>query len=340
MKIKALILLTVLTFVLILTACGQTSATNTSATIDAAVKATDEAQHAVQATIDNAVKATTSQNESAHKSAIDQSVQATLSAQPTPDASSMSQEEMAALIEDSVNKAMADYETATAAVTQSTSDGTVTDEEASSSYTTTYNAYYEVAYAEELIQEYYAYYGAYADEALATMNTMENDLSSMSDSLDEIATVMEQGSATATAAIDQLNSAVSQAQTKAGDVKTKSQDLQDQVKSSLSNRENGILNMPANSIAENEIGAINQANDFLDAFKASLSDGKFSPDELANIGQLAANAKASLDKTGNPKLKGLGGSIESLTGSAARGDWGNARKGMSDFERSIPKRRK
>ena len=340
MKKKALFLFNVLTFILILTACSQPSTANTQATIDAAVKATDESQRAVQATIDSAVKATTTQNESAQKSTIDQSVQATLSAQPTPDASSMSQEEMAALIEDSVDKAMADFETATAAITKSTSDGTVTTEEASSGYTSTYNVYYEVASAEELIQEYYAYYGAYADEALATMNAMEQDLSAMSDSLNEIATVMEQGSAAATAAIDQLNSAASQAQTKADDIKTKTQGLQDQVKSSLSTREAGVLNMPANNIAETEIGAINQANDFLDAFKSALSDGKFSPDELSSIGQLAANAKGSLDKTGNPKLKGLGGSIESLTGSAARGDWGNARKGMGDFERSVPKRRK
>ncbi len=338
MKIKTPLMFIIAT-IMLLAACSQPATTNPQATIDAAVKATTDAQQAEQARIDAAVKATT-QAQSAQNSSIDQAVQATLSAQPTPNYSDMSAEELAAMIDEAVNKVVADYATTSAAVTQTTSDGTVTDAEATAAYTYAYEVSYEVAYAEELIQAYYDYYGAYADEALATMNSIEQDLAAMSTSINEIATIMDQGAASATAAIDQLNTAASQAQIKAGELQSKSQGLQEQVKTSLSTREEGLLNLPANNIADNQIGAINQANDFLDAFKGALGDGKFSPDELANIGQLAANAKASLDKTGDPKLQKLGGSIDSLTRNAARGEWGSARKGMGDFERSIPKRRK
>lgn len=339
MKLNSLFLLFVSAFFL-LVACTQPSPQNTQATIDAAVKATSEAQQSMQATIEAAVKATTTQGESAQKSAIDQSVQATINAQPAPDYTSMTQEEMAGMIEETVNKAMTDYTAAATAVTQSTSDGTVTDEEASTTYTYTYDVYYEVANAEEIIQAYYDYYGAYADDALASMNAMEQDLAAISESLNEIATILEQGSVAATAAIDQLNTVANQAQTKAGEIQTQLQGFQDQLKTGLTKREDTLINLPANNIADTQIGAINQANDFLDAFKTAISDGKFSPEELANIGQLAANAKASLGKTDDPKFQKLSGSIDGLTRNAARGEWGRARTGIGDFERSVPKRRK
>jgi hypothetical protein len=345
MKTKTTFLFISIVFILLLAACSPSAPANPQATIDAAVKATTEAQQAAQAAIDAAVKATlqaqpTQPAQPTQNSSATQAVQPTLSPQPAPDYASISAEELAAMIEAAVNKALTDYAATSTAVTQTTSDGAVTADEATATYTSAYNVSYEVAYAEELIQAYYDYYGAYADEALATMNAMEQDLAVMSDSLAEITTIMEQGAATATAAIDQLNAAASQAQTKAGELQTKAQGLQEQVKTSLSKREEGVLNLPANNIAENQLGAINQANDFLDTFKSALGDGKFSPDELANIGQLAANAKASLDKTGDPKLQKLGGSIDGLTRNAARGEWGNARQGMCDFERSVPKRRK
>ncbi len=338
MKIRLLVLFTIVASICLLSACGP-SAANQQATIDAAVKGTAEAQQSSQATIEAAVKATSQAAQAAQNSDIEKSVQATISAQPTPDPG-MSEEELAALIEESVTKAMTDYASTSATVSTTTSDGTVTDEEASTTYNQAYNVYYEAAYAEELIQTYYEIYGAYADEALATMNAMEADLAAISDSMNEIAGIMEQGAETATAAINQVNDALNQAQSKADELQAKAKGLQDQVKSGLSQREDGVMGLKANDIANNQLGAINQANDFLEAFKSALGDGKFSPEELSSIGQLAANAKASLDRTGDPKLQRLGGSIDGLTRQAARGDWGNARKGLGDFERSVPKRRK
>lgn len=344
MNIKTLFFLMLIASIMLLTACTRATAGDPQATIDAAVKATDEAQKAVQATIDAAVKAT-SQAQTAQQPTAEP-VQATATpqplpaAQPTPDYASLSEEELAALINEAVNQAITDYAAASTTVTQSTSDGTVSNEEAAAATTSVTNVTYEIAYADELIQAYEEYYGAYADEAIATMTAMEDDLAAITASLNEIAAITAQGAETATAAIDKLNTAVAQAQTKASAAQTKVQGLQEQVKNGIGKRENSALNLPANNIADTQIGAINQAHDFLDAFKGALGDGKFSPAELSNISQLAANARASLDKTGDPKLQKLGGSIEGLTRNAARGEWGKAQKGVGDFERSLPARRR
>jgi|GEM_PF-6629227 len=332
---------------LFLAACGpqqpaptQAPTADTQATIDAAVKATSDAQKAMQATIDVAVKATATQTAAGQQSEIEKSVQATISAQPTPEYGNISEEEMAKLIEDSVNKAMTDYATASQTVSQSTSDGTVTAEEAAASYEDAYAAYYAAIYAEEIIQAYYDYYGAYADEALDAIAALEDDLEVIADSMNEIAEIMEQGAETATKAIDQINQAAGKAQAKASEIQSQTQELQDKVKTQVAKREEKILQMPATDVANNEVGAINQVNDFLDAFKTSLSDGKFSPEELQKIGQLSSNAVASLNKTGNPKLQQLTSPIQGLTKNAARGEWGQASRGVKDFERSAPARRK
>jgi len=339
MKTKILLSLTWLTALIILAACTQPTAANSQATIDAAVKATTEAGQNTQATIEAAVKATT-QAQTEQQTSTDQAVQATLTAQPTPDYATLSEEELAALIDESVNQALTDYAAASAAVNQTTSDGTVTTDEAAAATTSVTTVTYEVAYAEELIQAYTEYYGAYAEEALVTMSAMEEDLAAISTSMNEVAAIMEQGAAAATAAIDQLNAAVSSAQTKATELQDKVKSAQEQVKNGIGQRENDLLNLQPNNIAANQIGAINQAHDFLEAFKSALGDGKFSPQELSNISQLAANARASLNKTGDPKLQKLGGSIEGLTRNAARGEWGQAKKGVRDFEGSLPARRR
>ena len=339
MKIKDAITRLLITALLLLSACSQPSSANPEATIAAAVEATTTAGQNAQATVDAAVQATI-QAQTAQQAAIEQAVQATLTVQPTPAYAEMSEAELAALIDQSVNQALAAYSATSSAVTQSTSDGTVSEAEVATTSTSITTVYYEIAYAEELIQAYYAYYGEYTEAALTTLNEMENELESISASLNEISAILTQGAASATAAINQLNAAVASAQTQAADLQTKVQGFQEQVKTGLGQRENDLLNLPATDLAQNEIGAINQAHDFLEAFKTALGDGKFSPAELNNIGQLAANARASLNQTGDPKLQKLGVSIEGLTRNAARGEWGQAQRGARDFEGSLPARRR
>jgi hypothetical protein len=344
MKIKVLILLTVITFLVFLGACTRASTGDPQATIDAAVKATSDAQQAVQATIEAAVKSTaqaqTTQQPAATSMQATPALQSQPTAQPTPDYASMSEEELAALIDEAVNQAMTDYAAASTAVTQATSDGTVTNEEAAATTTSVSYVNYEIAHAEELIKTYYDYYGVYPEETLDTLNTIEQDLAAILSILDEILAITEQGATAATAAIDQLNAALTQAQEKSSEVQTKIQGFQDKIKTALDQRENEVLNLPPTDIATTQIGAINQAHDFLETFKNVLGDGKLAPDELYTIGQLAANARASLEKTGDPKLQEFGKTIEALTRYAVRGEWGQARNGLGDFEHSLPARRR
>lgn len=340
MKTRSAIICLLAAALLLLAACSRpTETTDPQAAIDTAVQATVAAGENAQATVEAAVQATV-QAQNAQASAVEQAVQATLTAQPTPNYAEMSEAELAALIDQAVNEALAAYSATSSTVTQSTSDGTVSDAEVATTTTAVTTVYYEVAYAEELIQAYYAYYGEYAEEALATLNAMEAELEAISTSLNEISAILTQGAAAATAAVDQLNAAVTSAQTQAAELQNKLQGFQEQVQTGLGQRETDLLNLPANDIANNEIGAINQAHDFLEAFKTALGDGKFSPAELEKIGQLAANARASLNQTGDPKLQKLGASIEGLTRNAARGEWGQAQRGARDFEGSLPARRR
>jgi hypothetical protein len=90
------------------------------------------------------------------------------------------------------------------------------------------------------------------------MNAIEEDLAAMTSSMEEILSIMEQGAAAATAAIDQLNGAVTQAQTKATELQAKIQGTQDKVKTGLGQRENNILSLPANSYPQRRPQRIGQ----------------------------------------------------------------------------------
>lgn len=325
----------------LLMACSRTAqpTADAQATIDAAVQATQSAGQNTQATIDASVQATV-QAQASQQAAVDQAVQATLTAMPTPAYAEMSEEELAALIDEAVTAALEDYAATSTTVTQSTSDGTVTSEEATSTTTYVYEVYNEIAYAEELIAAYYEYYGAYAEEALVTLQAMEEDLSAISDSLNEIEAIMVQGAEAATAAIEQLNAAAAEAQATVAGIQAQAQTWQQQVQAAIGQREDKITSLPPTEISADSIGAINQAHDFLEAFKTALDDGKFSPEELNKVGQLAANAQASLKGTGDPQFQALAERIDGLTRNAARGEWNHARSGVGDFEKSMPPRRR
>jgi len=338
MKIKLASLAIVVITLLMLGACSNPAPVDTQATIDAAVQGTQQAGKNAQATIEMAVQATVTQVESANQSTIATAVQATLTAQPTPDYDTLSEEEFAALIDEAVNEALAEAEDASTATTQATSDGAISSDEVATTTDAIYQSYYAVAYAEELIAAYYEYYGAYADAALATLNEMEDDLQSISQSLDEISAIMAQGAETASTAIDQLNAAVDNIETKTTETQAKIQGWSEEIKTSLGQRENEILNLVPNQVEPDKISALTQTHDFLEAFKSALTDGKFSPAELSAIGQLSANARASLLSTGDQELAKLTEGIEMLTRNAARGEWNKARNGVGNFEHSLPER--
>ncbi len=294
---------------------------NTQATIDASVQATLQAQSEIETTIDQAVAAT-------------------LTAQPTPDYATFSEEELAALIDQAVAEAITASETASASTTSATSDGTVTSEEINYTYTYVYDSAYAIAYAEELISAYYDYYGVYAEATLTELQQIEQDLAAISGSLEEINAILDQGAEAATAAIEQLNAAAASAQAQLSAAQAKAETWQTQIQTSLNQRETDLLNLAPTEIATDKIGALNQAHDFLETFKTALGDGKFSPEELRNVGQLSANVRASFEGLGgrSGEFGNLQDAVENLTRQAARGDWGSAKSSLGEFERSLPER--
>ncbi len=281
----------------------------------------------------------------AFQAAVNQAANATVAAlppTPTPgpqvDYYSMSEEELSALIDQAVNEALAASSQSTTSTTQATSDGTVTSDEVYATVAYVYDAQAEIEYAEQLMTSYLDLYGDYASEALETMQAMESDLNSISQSLDEIAGIMEQGAEAATAALDQLNQAATQLQTKAGEAQSKAQGWSDQVKSSLQDRQNQALSLAPTDIAATRDDAIKQVYAYLDTVKQAMGDRKISSGELTQISQLGANAKASLQARGGPALQNLGGGIDGLTTQLARGEWPQARGGLDSFEHSLPSR--
>ncbi len=340
MKRNILIIPFIIIALFSLAACNLTgNEADQQSAINTAVAATQSANSNNQATLETAVQATVqAQNEM--EAAIDQAVQATLTAQPTPDYATLSEEELAALIDQAVAEALAASETASNSTTACTTDGIVTAEEVTDTYAYVYDSYYAVAYAEELIEAYYEYYGDYADSALNELQEIEEDLSAIAASTEEIAAILDDGAEAATAAIEQLNAAAAQTQTQLQDAQAKAATWQQTIKTNLDQRENDILNMTPNQTATNPAEALNQAHDFLETFKTALGDGQFSPEELLNIGQLSANVRASFEQLGGRggEFGNFQGAIENLTRQAARGDWGSARSGIGDLERSLPAR--
>jgi hypothetical protein len=311
-----------------LTACTQ-SATPTVG-IDAQVQTAIAATAAASATF---------------QAAVNQAAQATVSAlppTPTPgpsvDSYSLTEEELAGLIDQAVDEALAASDQAYAATTESTSDGTITSDEAYSTTTYVYDAEAAVAYAEELMNEYYDLYGDYASEAIDSLNAIDSDLEDISASLDEISTVLEQGADAATAAIDQLNAAVSDTQAQVADAQAAAQDWTAKVQTGIQQREDQLLSLAPTEIPDSREAALQQIFTYLDTVKSALGDNKISPDELNQIAQLAANARAGILAHGGPELQNLLGGMDGLTRQLARGEWPQARQGLGGFERSLPQR--
>jgi hypothetical protein len=250
----------------------------------------------------------------------------------------LTEEELSALIDEAVNAAILASETTSTATTQATADGTITEEEIAAIYSYYYWADEALYYAEYLMDEYYAYYGAYAEEAITVMVEMEQDIEELNTSMAAIEDILVQGSEAATAAIQQLNDAAQQAQVNLDTVQTNIEGWTALVDQDIEVRVQNALNLQPSEVADNLDGTVNQMHDFLDAVKGGLGDNQITPDELLNISQLAANAQASLSQFGTPRLQEKSINITSLTEQLARGQLPQALSGVPEFEMDLPAR--
>jgi hypothetical protein len=258
--------------------------------------------------------------------------------QPTVDPYTLTEEELAALIDVSCDEAVAASTEASTATQQATSDGAYTEDEIYDTIYYVYDAEAAIAYTEELLNLYYDLYGEYASEALDLLYAVEDDLNELAVAMTEVEVILSQGTETASVAIEQITTALETAQTKAGEAKAKAQEYKDNLPVVLQERENRFANLTPTEIAGDREGAILQVYTYLDGIKAALEDRKVSPDEMGQIAQLAANAKAGINQSGGPLLQNFSGKIDGITRNLSRGDWPSVQRDLGGFETSLPSR--
>ena len=348
----------ILGLILVLTtACGSSEPTTTpglseqdiAATVDASVQATGVAEANMAATVDAAVQAT---NAAAPQptdlpptepppapTEVPVVVAPTpLPPQPTPDVTTMTEEELAAAIDAAVAEALAASEAATTTSTDAASDGTLTVEETVAVEIMLTNAEEAILLAEELIALYYQVYGPYAQEVLTILLTMEEDLEAIYDDLDAVLALIEGGAEAASAALEQIEAALQEADQDIAAIQEQTQVWMTALQAELESRAEAVLAIQASEIPANRAEAILSAQQYAETLYAALADYSVSEGELAAIAQAGANAAAGLKAYGGPQLQGLADSINSLTAQVATGQWPQVQVDLSSFQAALPSR--
>ena len=179
----------------------------------------------------------------------------------------------------------------------------------------------------------------------AELNQLNDTLTSIDSSLQEISSTLEQGHELAQRTIEQLEGAAQQAQTKAQAVKDQTQDMLQVVRTEQQGRVDAIIAIQPHNIPTDQIAALQSAFDFLDAANVAMGDNKLSRDELMNLAQLGTNAQAGFQKFGSTGLNQPGGGkvdftqfsgkFNEITTQFARGQMPQARSGLGQFQTSL-----
>ena len=269
----------------------------------------------------------------------------TPTATPMVDYTTLTEEELAAIIDQAVAEAMAASEAASTATTQATSDDAVTQEELAALEALVAEAEATLDAAFAVLDAYYDLYGDLAEETLAVLTAIENDLNALVAStealvqlLDEIDQTLQQGLALAQETIDQLESAAQQAGATLDDLQTQAQTWLTTLQGELADRADKALETQPTDVARDRIGAIRSGFAYLDSVKTALADGRVVKDELSAIAQAGANASASLKARGGAELQSLADSIDALTAQLARGELPQAKVSLDSLEQLMPPR--
>lgn len=272
---------------------------------------------------------------------------------PTIEYVTLTEEELAALIDEAVAEAVSATQQTTAAVTTTTGDGTMTYDEVEYVYPYYTYAEYYVAYAEELLYAYYDLYGALAYEMFYALQAIEAELAQLNDtltlvgaSLDEISSTLSQGLALAEDSVAQLQSAAAQAQQHAAAMQTQAQVLLATLQTDQQNRLDAIAALQAQEVATDRLGALQSGFQFIDFANNALADDRLSRDELLGLAQLGVNAQAGFQNFAG--AGGLGrdaldlgqfsGNFNEISTQFARGQVPQARGSLGQFELSLGER--
>jgi len=341
-------------------ACGQSTPAaappptpDTQATVDAAVAATRQVETNAQATADaaavdkqatvDAAIAATSTAQAEMQAAVDAAVEATRASEPTPTPApeyvAMTEEEIAAAIDQAAAEAAAATQEASSITSDAAADGTVTEEEIEALEVYLIDAETAIAYTEELLYAYYGLYGELALETLYLLEEIEEDLLLLAENaaaidavLQEIDSALEQGMTLNQETLDQLEELALTAYDNAAGLEAQNQDWQQALEAELQQRANNALAIQPNNVPDNRRAAIQSAAAYLEATLQALADNKISPEELANLAQLGANAAAGLNAQGGLQLQQLAGSINQITAQMAGGSLPQAKAALGSFE--------
>jgi hypothetical protein len=284
------------------------------ATVDASVVGTMEAQTSLQATIDTAVSATLAANP----------------AEPEGEAELAAEVETAVSDADTASTAVAD------ATTTATADGTLTAEEIAAIEALVYEAEVALYYADSLIETYTSYYGDLAEESLALLNEVEDDLDAIITALDEVVGYMEAGAETATEAISQLETAAAQASQLAQNASSQAEQWQSQVQIVIEQRQQNLLDVEPGQLAADRAEALQLAADYIQLVREGAADGKFTFEEMLPIAELGARASGSLQAQGGPALANFAGVIDQVTLAVGGGQLGQVQSLLGSLEGGLP----
>jgi hypothetical protein len=180
---------------------------------------------------------------------------------------------------------------------------------------------------------------------------MNDTLTQISTSLDQINTTLSQGLTLAQESIDQLNAAAQQAQTNAQEAKSQAQDMIAVLQAEQQTRVDQLAQIQANNIPTDKIAALQSAFEFVDFANTAMSDNKLSRDELTNLTQLGKNAQAGFQQFGGAGTGGglgagrsdidltqFSGKFDEITNQFARGQMPQARGNLNQFEGNLGSR--
>jgi len=311
---------------------SPTATVDLNATVNAAVAATENAETMIKTTVDSAVLATITAMPP-HPS-------------PTPvNSDDLSEEDLADEVNNAVTEANNASQQSSNYTDQATSDNTLTYQEA---YEMAY--YYGLSQAEieealYLAELYLSLYYELAEDTVELLTIVVEDLEQLAsttsealNSVENIIQVLEDGQIIDTELIKSLSDYNDLIGNQIIDLDIKSNEWIDTLKGSFELRASEFINLEANQIAGDRIGALNIARDYINSINSSLSDGILSREELFSIAQLGANASASINQFGGPQLNNISGNINNLTGQLARGQLPQAKSSVGELSNLIPRR--
>ena len=324
---------TLMMVMILAAACTQSAdAPDVEATVAAGILSTQQAQDALQATVDGAVEATLA-------------AQPTLSPTVPPEelVQDLSEEELAAEVETLSAEAEMSIEAVNTATDLALEDGTLTEEEAASLDAEVQAAYDDIVYLLTLASYYSYYYGDLAEDTLELLLLLEDDLEALlviaaeyDDELAEIILLLEQGSEVTEEVLDQLSQSAEAWDVQAEALQEQAQAWQTALQAQLAERQAYWQSMEPTELAENRAAALGMAQEYLTVIRAGLEDGIITTEEMNAIAQWGANVVASLESVGGPKLQSFVPMIQELTGLIAIGDFSQAFSSFSDLEANFP----